>query len=203
MGGHPSSTRSLPSEKDDPNIPYPHYYVEDPISDEDLTLARQSWALIVEDRGQEYLANKEELKVYCITWFHTVFYNHLFEVEPDARSLFTRDLERQGRMLVKMISFALGSFHEGDSLRESLQKLAVAHAAYGVKPDQYNTMGDVLFWSLNRVLGSEFSPRTREAWTRIYCSMLRIVLPRAVQEDKRLKLMRQGTRDSKEDEKGI
>lgn len=187
MGGIPSSPAS-PLAEEALGIKFPSYYVKDPVNDDDLSLARGSWDLIVEDKCREYLAKKEELGMYCITWFHTVFYGQLFDLDPGARALFKRDIEQQGRMLVRMISFSLSSFHEGTNLRQSLEKLAIAHASKGVVWTQYNTMGDALFYSLRKVLASEFTQPINDAWIKIYSSMLRIVLPVAVREEKRMRL---------------
>lgn len=186
MGGIPSrSTRN--SDHENPEVKYPQYFIGDEVTHEDLHYACQSWALIVEDRGEEYLVNKDEINTYCVTWFYTLFYSRLFDIAPETKTLFRREIDQQGKMIVSLITFALNSFYEdSENLRSKLQKLATAHAAYGVVSSQYNQMGEVLFWTLSKVLGSQFCEPTKLAWVRIYSSLLKIILPVAVEEEKRI-----------------
>ena len=42
-------------------------------------------------------------------------------------------------------------------------------------------VGDVLFWSLRRCLGADYDYPSHLAWVRIFCSMLKIIVPLAIQ----------------------
>ena len=63
-----------------------------------------------------------------------------------------------------------------------IRKLAEVHNERGVKAVEYGIMGEVLIWSLNHTLGpSVFTLDCRKAWIRIFCRMIRIMIPSAVQ----------------------
>ena len=40
--------------------------------------------------------------------------------------------------------------------------------SYGVKDDDYGAIGAALLWLLEQVLGEEFTPELREAWSEAY-----------------------------------
>jgi hemoglobin-like flavoprotein len=42
------------------------------------------------------------------------------------------------------------------------------HAGYGVIEAHYETVRTVLLWTLDRILGSEFTPEAQAAWTEAY-----------------------------------
>ena len=42
------------------------------------------------------------------------------------------------------------------------------HVHYGVQDHEYDSVGTALLWTLERGLGSEFTPEVRNAWTEVY-----------------------------------
>jgi hemoglobin-like flavoprotein len=40
--------------------------------------------------------------------------------------------------------------------------------AYGVTDEHYSSVGRALIWTLERVLGADFTPEVKEAWTTVY-----------------------------------
>lgn len=49
-----------------------------------------------------------------------------------------------------------------------LASLGHRHVGYGVKDDDYGSIGSALLWLLEQVLGEEFTPELREAWSEAY-----------------------------------
>jgi hemoglobin-like flavoprotein len=95
-------------------------------------------------------------------------YSRFFELAPDARCLFRGDMERQRVKLMDMIAALVGSLDQ-DALFQSL----VAHSGrqhdrFGVRPAQYEALGEALMWSLERKLGASFTPELRESWKTLY-----------------------------------
>ena len=96
--------------------------------------------------------------------------------------MFKSGLQSQGKFLVKMISLSLSMLHETEKFEQVIRKLAEVHNERGVKAVEYGIMGEVLIWSLNHTLGpSVFTLDCRKAWIRIFCRMIRIMIPSAVQ----------------------
>ena len=55
-------------------------------------------------------------------------------------------------------------------------------------------VGDVLFWALKTTIGRDFTPDHRTAWVKVYCCMLRVIIPvavayQAMDADKRAKAL--------------
>jgi hemoglobin-like flavoprotein len=97
-----------------------------------------------------------------------MFYARLFELDPSLRPLFTTDLAEQGRKLMQMIAVAVNGLDRLDELVPAVRQLGVRHARYGVKDQHYDTVAEALLWTLERGLGSDFTPAVRDAWTTVY-----------------------------------
>jgi hemoglobin-like flavoprotein len=96
------------------------------------------------------------------------FYRRLFELDPSLRHLFKADLKTQGKMLMQMIAVAVTSLNDLDTLVPAVQALGARHVNYGVKKEDYQTVGSALLWTLEHYLGAEFTPEVKEAWTAVY-----------------------------------
>lgn len=99
------------------------------------------------------------------------FYANLFATDPSTRSLFRGDLQLQGKKLTATLGFIVDHLDDPDTLLDAARALAVRHVAYGVTPDQYATVGAALISTLQELLGADFSPEDRLAWTRIYTAL--------------------------------
>jgi nitric oxide dioxygenase len=104
-----------------------------------------------------------------------LFYNRLFEIDPSLRKLFKRDLEQQGRQLMRMIDVAVSSLSRLEALVPKVEALGRRHAGYGVTDAHYGTVAEALLWTLERGLGEAFVPEVREAWTRAYTLLAQIM----------------------------
>ena len=60
------------------------------------------------------------------------FYDRLFTLAPELRSMFKGDLESQQRNLVDTLAFAIGSLKNPAILSGTLSSLAKRHVDYGV-----------------------------------------------------------------------
>jgi hemoglobin-like flavoprotein len=97
-----------------------------------------------------------------------LFYNRLFELDPRLRPLFKGDLQEQGRKLMQMIGMVVKGLDRLDEIVPAAQALGQRHVAYGVKDQDYETVGAALLWTLAKGLGAAFTPETKEAWTAAY-----------------------------------
>lgn len=97
-----------------------------------------------------------------------LFYARLFELDPSLRPMFRGDMAEQGRKLMIMISTAVGALERLDTLVPVVRQLGARHAGYGVTEEHYATVGAALLWTLEKGLGSEFTPEVRNAWTSTY-----------------------------------
>jgi hemoglobin-like flavoprotein len=97
-----------------------------------------------------------------------LFYQHLFEIDPNLRALFKGDMAAQGRKLMAMIGTAVSNLHQIDTIIPAVQQLGQRHVSYGVKDSDYETVGTALLWTLEQGLGVGFTTPVREAWAACY-----------------------------------
>ncbi|MGD1934473.1 MAG: globin family protein [Candidatus Phaeomarinobacter sp.] len=97
-----------------------------------------------------------------------IFYTRLFEVAPDVQPMFQRDMKDQGRMLMSMLASVVAGLNDLESILPTAESLAIRHRDYGVVPEQYDTVGEVLLWTLERGLGDVFTSDMRDAWSKAY-----------------------------------
>ncbi len=97
-----------------------------------------------------------------------LFYTRLFELDPSVRPLFPTDIADQRRKLMQTLSVVIGSLRYLDGIAPSIHALGRRHAAYGVKPEHFDTIGSALLWTLAQGLGPAFTPEVESAWAAVY-----------------------------------
>jgi hemoglobin-like flavoprotein len=95
-----------------------------------------------------------------------MFYDRLFELDPELRPLFRGDMDEQGRKLMGMIATAVTNLDKLESIMLAVRDLGRRHAAYGVSGADYDTVAEALLWTLEQGLGADFDDATRAAWAR-------------------------------------
>ena len=111
----------------------PNYHVHNVVvSSEDITMAKESWELIMSDKSPEFTRlkgletdeksvssksansrNKQSSKgaplpSSCLIWFYDSFYSRLFQIHPSCKHLFRGSLKAQGKVLCKIIGISIG-----------------------------------------------------------------------------------------------
>lgn len=122
------------------------------LTDEQVKLVKENWAAV------------KPIKETAAD----LFYNKLFELDPDARQLFKEDISIQKKALMATISFAVATLNHPEKLVPAVQALGVRHGKYGVTPDHYGTVGQALLWTLEQGLGDAWTPEAKTAWTEVY-----------------------------------
>ena len=97
-----------------------------------------------------------------------LFYDRLFELDPSVRPLFKADLTDQKNKLLQMLGAAVGGLSDLPKLVPLIQQLGKRHAGYGVKSEQYETVGRALLWTLRQGLGDAFDAQHEAAWAKVY-----------------------------------
>ena len=108
-------------------------------------------------------------------------YNRFFELAPDARHLFPRDMERQRLKLMDMIAALVGSLDERPLFQSLVTNSGRKHARFGIQPTQYVAMGEALMWALECKFGASFTPELRESWRALYTTVQDEMLRAATQ----------------------
>jgi hemoglobin-like flavoprotein len=97
-----------------------------------------------------------------------LFYGKLFELNPELKSLFKSDMKEQGRKLMAMLSTAINSLDKVETIIPAVQDMGRRHVAYGVKDEDYDTVGEALLWTLEQGLGDGFTTEVKGAWVDTY-----------------------------------
>ena len=97
-----------------------------------------------------------------------LFYDRLFEVNPDFRPLFKNDMRIQGVKLMTMLTMIVYNLPEPGQYLPAIRDLAVRHVEYGIRPADYDALREALLWTLEHALGKDFRPSVRKAWAVCY-----------------------------------
>ena len=97
-----------------------------------------------------------------------LFYRRLFEIDPELRRMFPADMAAQHRKLAQMLTAAVKGLDHLDRLVPVVQDLGRRHVGYGVTDAHYDTVGSALLWTLEKGLGSAFTPDMKDAWATVY-----------------------------------
>jgi hemoglobin-like flavoprotein len=97
-----------------------------------------------------------------------IFYNRLFELDPELKPMFRTDIKEQGKKLMQMITLAVRGLNDLSKLVPAVEDLGRRHIGYGVRKKDYETVGSALLWTLEKGLGETFTPEVKEAWATVY-----------------------------------
>jgi hemoglobin-like flavoprotein len=100
-----------------------------------------------------------------------LFYDRLFTIAPEVRSLFPDDLSGQKKKLMQMLTTAVTNLHQVERIIPAVEDLGRRHVAYGVTAKHYEPVGAALLWTLEQGLGPDFTPKVKEAWTATYMTL--------------------------------
>lgn len=108
-----------------------------------------------------------------------LFYGRLFEIAPEVKPLFKGEMKEQGRKLMGTLATVVNGLTNIDMVLPTAKALAVRHVAYGVKTEDYAPVGEALIWTLEKGLGADFTPDTRDAWLAAYSLLSGVMIAEA------------------------
>jgi nitric oxide dioxygenase len=77
-----------------------------------------------------------------------IFYDRLFEVAPQVRSLFPEDMREQRRKLMATLAIVVNGLDKLETILPAASALAKRHISYGAQPGHYPVVGEALLWNL-------------------------------------------------------
>jgi hemoglobin-like flavoprotein len=124
-----------------------------PMTPDDKDIVRATWQKVVPIAGTAA----------------DLFYQRLFEIDPDLRALFDDvDMDAQKAKLLQALATTIAQLDALDTLAPQLAELGQRHAGYGVVDAHYDTVGAALLWTLEQGLGDSWTPEAKKAWTSAY-----------------------------------
>lgn len=100
-----------------------------------------------------------------------LFYDRLFQIAPEVRSMFPADLAGQKVKLISMLATAVNNLHQLDVILPAVRDLGSRHRGYGVIDAHYAPVGAALLWTLEQGLGPAFSADVKAAWSEAYTTL--------------------------------
>ncbi|APR82224.1 Adenylate cyclase [Minicystis rosea] len=97
-------------------------------------------------------------------------YERLFERHPHLRRLFPTDMTAQRRKLVGSLVVIVDNLRRSDRLFPLLEDLGRRHAAYGVKVEHFEAVGQALLGAIAD-LDEQLDQKARAAWENAYASI--------------------------------
>lgn len=104
-----------------------------------------------------------------------LFYQRLFELEPELRPLFKSDLHHQGKKLMSTLALVVNGLTRPETILAAVQHLGRRHVGYGVQEEDYEIVGQALIWTLAQTFGAAFTPEIEEAWVEAYTMLANIM----------------------------
>lgn len=108
-----------------------------------------------------------------------LFYGRLFEIAPEVKPLFKGDISEQGKKLMGTLAVVVNGLKDLEAIVPAAEGLAKRHVAYGVRPEHYKPVGEALLWTLEKGLGSAFTPEVKAAWTGAYTLLSTVMITAA------------------------
>jgi hemoglobin-like flavoprotein len=96
------------------------------------------------------------------------FYRRLFELAPEVRPMFDREIGLQAQKFSEMLAWVIANLDRPAELTSEVRALGARHGGYGVTTDQYAPIGSALMWMFQHTLGDRFTPEMEEAWLEFY-----------------------------------
>src|SRR6476619_5073624 len=81
-----------------------------------------------------------------------LFYGRLFELDPSLKPMFRSDMKDQGRKLMQMLAVVVKGLDRLEEILPAVHQLGRRHADYGVRDEDYDTVGAALLWTLEKGL---------------------------------------------------
>jgi nitric oxide dioxygenase len=106
-----------------------------------------------------------------------VFYERLFQQNPNLRPMFKQNLMAQGTKLIQTLGVVVAGLSENARLQSILHDLGQRHQHYGVRPEHYSLVGKALMAMLEQQLHPHFSDDVRTAWEMLYLEVVDLIQP--------------------------
>ena len=77
-----------------------------------------------------------------------IFYDRLFEIAPQVKSMFPSDMAEQRGKLMATLTAVVNGLGNLSSILPAASALAKRHVAYGARAEHYPVVGAALLWTL-------------------------------------------------------
>jgi hemoglobin-like flavoprotein len=111
-----------------------------------------------------------------------MFYNRLFEIAPQVRTMFPDEMTEQRRKLMATLAVVVNNLDKLDTVLPAVSALAKRHVSYGAQAAHYPVVGEALLWTLERGLGEAWNPELAAAWTAAFTALSDFMISEAYEK---------------------
>jgi len=108
-----------------------------------------------------------------------LFYDRLFEIAPQVRSMFPSDMAEQRGKLMATLTAVVNGLGNLPSILPAASALAKRHVSYGARAEHYPLVGAALLWTLEKGLGESWTPDVANAWKAAYGTLSAFMISEA------------------------
>lgn len=94
-----------------------------------------------------------------------IFYENLFALAPELRSLFPTEMSGQSRKFSATMVMAINSLSDWEALRPIVEALARRHLSYGVELEHYEVLQRALIATLEELSATQAEI---EVWRKVF-----------------------------------
>ncbi|GAB9472581.1 hypothetical protein Gpo141_00009755 [Globisporangium polare] len=152
----------------------PNFLTDEPSNNDDRLTAFAHWEKVYKENIHTD-AHHTSGSDTSIGKLYEVFYKYLFEHHAHLKPLFQASIQIQSRVLVH-ISSGMKSLLSSEDLVQKVMELALVHMKIGVKPEDFDPLGESLIQSMKLTSGDDWSDAIERAWRRIYCHAAILIL---------------------------
>ena len=96
------------------------------------------------------------------------FYDHLFEIAPEARDLFPQNMSEQREKLSDTLAMLVKHLNSPKHVEVAIQGMARRHRGYGARPEHFAPVGEALIYALDAYTDGGMSPEQKDGWIAAY-----------------------------------
>jgi len=94
-----------------------------------------------------------------------LFYDTLFRIAPQARSMFTSERDVQADRLLTMLDYMVAQLGDYDELIRQIEDLGTSHNEYGVTREHYLLFGEAFLSSLRHLCEPDWNEELESVWS--------------------------------------
>ena len=94
----------------------------------------------------------------------SVFYQTLFENNPQLRAMFPADMTEQKKKLLGAVGLVVKNVDKLDTIEGALEEMGARHNAYGALDAHYPVVRDTMLAAMAQVAGGAWNQTYHDAW---------------------------------------
>lgn len=105
-----------------------------------------------------------------------LFYAHLFDIAPESRALFKKDMARQRKMFAAALGMVVSQIGDRERLMNSVEYVGRLHAQKGVTPEHLVLGARAFDRAVCEFFGDACSDALCDAWSAAYAEIAEVMV---------------------------